>query len=138
MRRMRMKTKGLCLVAMVSGLAVCAPAQLEATVADPAARDDQVMVVNNHGWLVNVYAEDASGRMHKLGRVASGDARQFEIPPQIAEGSFRVKVYPSFPPWSLNQDDFGVKTNPLDFDRDSQITFWLEPDLTKSVLQVAR
>jgi hypothetical protein len=114
----------------------------ELTRSDELTRNNDVTpavrVVNNYGDMVRVYAEDSQGHMHKLGRVARGELVKFDIPEAIAAGPFRIKVYPSQPAWSLQIDDYGVKTNPLDLQGDTDVTVWLEPDLTRSIVEVSQ
>jgi hypothetical protein len=97
-----------------------------------------VRVVNNYGEMVRVYAEDSEGHMHKLGRVARGELVKFDIPEAIASSPFRIKVYPSQPAWSLQIDDYAVKTNPLNLQGDTDVTVWLEPDLMRSIVEMSR
>ena len=105
----------------------------------PASVDDEgpsvVRVVNNFGSIVQVYAEDADGHLHKLGRVARGELAEFDIPAEVAAEAYRIKVYPHQPVWSAQHDDFGVKTNPLEGGADASVTVWLEPDLRRSVVE---
>ena len=132
--------KGPYRVALMLGLAALAATSLEATEIDQPTDDitSSVRVVNNYGGLVRVYVEDSQGRLHKLGRLARGELKEFEIPEEILPGSFRIRIVPSEPVWSLHQDDYAVKTNPIDLEWDSEVTVWLEPDLRKSVVEIAR
>ena len=52
--------------------------------------------------------------------------RTFEVPQDLADEEFRIKVYPSAPAWSPVSGDLGVKTNPLVAERDHQVRVWLE------------
>ena len=54
------------------------------------------------------------------------------MPSELAQESFRIRVVPSEPVWSLQQDDYAVKTNPIELESDREITVWLEPDLRQS------
>ena len=129
--------KGLYRAALVFGLVAFATTSLEAAVTDTPA-DEPVRVVNNYGEMVRVYAEDSEGRLHHLGPVARGELVEFEIPGVIAADEFRIKVYPAEPTWSLQRDDFGVKTNLLNLQADSFITVWVEPELANTVVELAR
>ena len=40
--------------------------------------------------------------------------------------------------WALNQDDFGIKTNPLNLSGDVDVTVWVEPELTDTVVEMSR
>ena len=138
MRKRMMIMKGPYRVALMLGLAALAATSLEAAEIDHPTDEitNGVRVINNYRGLVRVYAEDSQGRLHKLGRVARGELKEFEIPAEIARESFRIKVFPSSRAvGSLRQDDFGVKTNPIDLETYGEVTVWLEPDLTRSVVE---
>ena len=98
-----------------------------------------VRVVNNYNDVIRVYAEDAAGHLHKLGRVARGALVEFEIPAEVAAtGSFRIRIHPGQPAWSLEQDNYAVKTNPLNLQGDTDVTVWVEPELTHTVVEMSR
>ena len=61
------------------------------------ALENAVRVVNNYGEMIRVYAEDAEGRLHKLGRVARGELVEFELPGDVSGDAFRIKIYPANP-----------------------------------------
>lgn len=126
-------------VALMLGLAVFSATSVEAAEMDPPtdATIDVIRVVNNYGALVRVYAQDSEGRLHKLGPVARGELKEFTVPEEIV-GSFRIKVYPSQAVGSPRAENFAVRTNSLDLSRDTHVTLWLEADLTKSVVELAR
>lgn len=132
--------KGLHRVALVMGLVAISAVSIEA--AELQGPDDvittEVYVVNNYLTDVRVFAEDAQGRLHKLGRVARGSLKSFAVPEAAAGGEFRIKVYPSAPVWSPVADDYGVKTNPLRSERDHQVRLWLESDLSQSFVEIDR
>ncbi len=132
--------KGMIRVALMLGLVAVSAVNVHA--AEYQASDDEITteiyVMNNHLSDVRVFAEDAEGRLHNLGRVKRGDLRTFEVPEQLAEEEFRIKIYPSAPVWSPISDDFGVKTNPLAAERDRQVRLWLEADLSQSIVEIDR
>ena len=133
--------KGLYRVALMLGLTAFAATSLEAAEIDHPTDEitDGVRIVNNHVGLVRVYVVDAQGRLHRLGRVARGELKEFQIPEGIAQESFRIKVFPNRQPaGSPQQDDYAVKTNLIDLNTDSQVTVWVEPDLRRSVVELAR
>ena len=136
----RMMMKGPRRMALMLGLAALAATSLEAAEIDHPNDEiaNSVRIVNNYGGVVRVYAEDSQGRLYKLGRVARGELKEFEIPAEIAQESFRIRVVPSEPVWSLQQDDYAVKTNPIELESDREITVWLEPDLRQSVVEITR
>jgi len=112
-------------------------AQATETVAPDDAQGPEIYVVNNHLVDVRVFAEDASGKLHKLGRVARGKLATFEVSEAVAGADFRIKVYPTSPPWSPTPDNYGVKTNVLHASNVDHVTVWLESELSHSVVEVA-
>lgn len=131
---------GMNRVALMLGLVVASAANVQAAEYQGSVDEirTEIYVMNNHLSDVRVYAEDAEGRLHNLGRVKRGDLRTFEVPEQLAEEEFRIKVYPSAPVWSQTSEDFGVKTNPLAAQRDRQVRVWLEADLSQSIVEIDR
>lgn len=131
--------KGLYRVALMAGLVALSTNPVQATEVDPEDKyDTAVYVVNNHLTVVRVYAEDADGRLHTLGRVARGQLKNFEVPADVAEGEFRIKVYPAPPAGTPASEDFGIKTHPLDSETDQQVRIWLEADLAQSLVEIER
>jgi len=126
------RTALMLMAALAIGAASVEAAEFETTEVPEAVR-----VMNNHGALIRVYAEDTDGELHRLGAVRQGELAEFEIPAEIADESFRIKVYPSSPIGEPRQD-FGVKTNPISLDSDRHVTVWVERDLTRSVVELAR
>lgn len=129
--------KGMTRVALMLALAAATAVPVDA--AEPDTRNDtEIYVVNNHLADVRVFAEDAEGRLHNLGRVARGQLRNIDVPEEIAAHEYRIKVFPATPAWSPIPDDYGIKTSLLDNDRDHQVTMWLEADLTRSLVEIDR
>ena len=124
---------------MVALAAMVAGPVSAAETGEPEVRyDTEIYVVNNHLADVRVYAEDADGKLHSLGRVARGQLRSIDVPAEVAAHEYRIKVFPTTPVWSPIPDDFGIKTSPLSSDRDRQVTMWLEADLTQSLVEIDR
>ncbi len=127
-------------VALVAGMMMMSVASVEAR--EVHSPDDematQVLVMNNYLTDVRVYIEDSKGRLHHMARLARGSVANFEVPSELAEGEFRVKVFPAAMPGTLLGDDKGVKTNPLEAGRDHQVRLWLETDLPASIVEIAR
>jgi hypothetical protein len=138
MRRMMMK--GMSRVALMLGLVAVSAGSIQAAeVRDADDRiDTDIYVVNNHLTDVRVFAEGADGQLYKLGRVPRGQLKNFDVPEAVADGEFRIKVFPTSPLLSPIPDDFGIKTSPLDSETDYQVRIWLEADLTQSIVEVAR
>ena len=127
-------------MALVLSLAAMGATSVEA--APITGPDDEapqaVRVVNNYGDMIRVYAEDAEGHLHKLGRVARGELVEFAIPQDLLGGAFRIRIHPGQPAWSLELDNYAVKTNPLNLQADSDVTVWVEPELTKTMVEMSR
>ena len=132
--------KGMYRVGLMLGLVAVSAVNLQA--AEYQGSEDEITteiyVMNNYLSDVRVFAEDAEGRLHRLGRVMRGDLGTFEVPEQLADEEFRIKIYPSTPAWSPISDDFGVKTSALVADRDRQVRLWLEADLSQSIVEIER
>ena len=137
---MRTTTRGFPEVALMLALVAANVAPAEAATT-PGPGDDlgtAVFVMNNHLVTVRVFAEDAGGKLHNLGRVARGRLGTFAVPAEVAASEFRIKVLPESPDSFSGSDDFGVKTNPLSVERDRQVTMWLEADLAQSIVEISR
>ena len=132
--------KGMYRVALMLGLVATSAVSIEAAEIQGPGDEitTEIYVVNNHLTDVRVYAEDSEGRLYSMGRVARGDLRTFDVPEEVEGAEFRIKVFPSTPVYSPIPDDYGVKTNALDADRDRQVRLWLEADLTQSVVEIDR
>jgi hypothetical protein len=130
----RMSRVALALATMAAG-STSVEAAGPGTTTDPDT--GLVRVVNNFVSPVRVYAEDAEGRIHLLGRLARGQLKAFAIPDEIARlGAFRVRVYPHEPFGSWGGDERGIKTRPLRPSEEGSVTVWLETDLADSTIQV--
>ena len=127
-------------VALTLGLVAISAGSIEAaeTYGPVDEITNEIYVMNNYLAPVRVYAEDASGKLHRLGRVARGHFETFEIPLEVAAHDFRIRVLPSNPVWVSPADDYGVKTGVVDFDTDHQVTVWLEADLSQSKVEIDR
>ena len=132
--------KGLSRVAVMMGMIATSAAATEAAVIDRPTDESaiEIYVVNNHLVDVRVFAEDADGRLHNLGRVSRGDLAIIDVPDEVTADEFRIKVYPTSAPSAPGPDNFGVKTDKLDATRDHQIRVWLEADLSLSKVEVDR
>ena len=131
--------KGICRVALMMGLGAFSVASAEAAQLDGPGDDatHEVRVVNNYQSPVRVYVQEASGRMHLLGRVARGQFKVLEVPSEMAaKGTVRLKVYPNEPIGSLVGNTNGIKTRELTLRDGDAVTMWLETDLTQSMIEV--
>lgn len=129
-------------VAMVMGLVAMSVSatHLEAAELQPPTDEiqTQIFVMNNYLTDVRVYVEDAKGKLYPLGRLSRGAAETFSVPQHVPEGQFRVKVFPSGELNTPYVDHIGVKTNALLPERDQFVRLWIESDLTRSIVEIAR
>lgn len=131
--------KGMKRVALMLALALVGTTTglQAATVDGKDGGTHEIRVVNNYQAPVRVYAQDADGKLHQLGRVARGTFRVLELPNEVAEmGDLRLKVYPASPAWSLLGDEDGIRTKDLHIGTGQAVNVYLETDLTRSMIQV--
>ena len=132
-------TKGMYRVALMLGLVAFSATTVEAAEFTGSGDDTthEVRVVNNYQNPVRVFAQDAEGRLHQLGRVARGEFKVLELSNEIAEmGEVRLKIYPSEPSRSLAGSENGIKSDDFDLQDGAAITVWLESELSQSMIQV--
>jgi len=112
-----MKTKQSLRAVLAMTILVLAADAAAAEVADaqPGPGDThEVRVVNNSITPVRVYAQDADGRLHRLGRVAQSGFELLEVPAEVtALGAFRIKVVSAPQVWGPATDGVTVRTGDL-------------------------
>lgn len=133
--------KGMYRVALMLGLVAFSAVSVDAAelteTDDPTAHE--IRVVNNYQTTVRVYAEDAEGKLHQLGRVARGHFKVLELSDEISRmGDVRLKIFPTPPAWSLADDDFGIRTKDLRLEEGAAVNVYLETDLKQSMIQVEK
>ncbi len=101
-----------------------------------------VRVINNHGRNVIVYAVDSDNRRHLLGRVGPAKIKELQIPSGLVRetDTVQLKVLPALGAPGLDATAFeppGIKTSEFSVRSDQVIEFFLEPDLTRSVVGIA-
>ena len=130
MKRFIFGAIGLALAAMT-----LAPAPTAALENDETAIE--IYVVNSHIVPVRIFAQDADGRLHSLGRIAAGDILSVDVPAEIAADEYRLKFVPApTDAWSPVNDVAAIKTVPLSRDRVRQVTVWIEPTLEQSGVDI--
>lgn len=135
---MRKGTLNIAVAAALLGLGATA-AKAETPVAGPASNTIEIRVVNNNASTVRVYAVDASGRMYRLGRVASSDFKILQISGDVAaKGDVQIKVFPDEPVWSLRGDADGIRTNGLKLELGDAVNMFLETNLDESQVEIAK
>ena len=79
--------KGMCRVALMMGLVAFSAASAEAAELKGSGDEatHEVRVVNNFQSQVRVYAQDANGHLHLLGRVSRGKFKVLEVSSEITE-----------------------------------------------------
>jgi hypothetical protein len=136
-----MMMKGMYRVALMLGMAVIGATSVSAAVVSGPDDDTthEVRVVNNYQLPVMVYAQDAEGRLHNLGRVARGQFKVLELSSEVTEmGELRLKIYPNAPAWSLIGNEDGIRTKDMSLEDGQAINMYLESDLTQSMIQVEK
>lgn len=76
---MKKGTLHVALAAAIMGLGATS-AKAETPAAGPSNNTVELRVINNNASTVRVYVMDASGRLHRLGRVSSSDFKILQIP----------------------------------------------------------
>jgi len=124
-------------VALLQGLgATSANAE---PVMGPANNTVDLRVVNNHASPVTVYVQDARGRPHYLGRVATSDFKILEIPGDIAAmGDVKIQVYPWEPAWSLLGESAGVATKLLPLRIGDAVNIFVETNLLATQVELEK
>ena len=109
---------------------------------DVGSATTPVMLVNNHVYAVTAYAYEEDGSRHKLGRLARSAVETLEIPESLIhrDGHVLIRVYPEpLAPGlgsSLTPIMAGVRTR-IHVRAEAEVfMFWLEPDLSKSFMEV--
>ena len=114
-------------------------AKAEPPVLGPANNTVDLRVVNNHASPVTVYVQDAKGRPHYLGRVATSDFKILEIPGNIAAmGDVKIQVYPWEPAWSLLGEAAGVATQQIPLRIGDALNVFVETDLLKTQIEIEK
>ncbi len=136
---MRTKTMVLALALAAVPAAPTLAAEVESAAATAEAEVREVRVVNHYRHPVLIDAQDAHGKMHRLGRVARGHLKFLELPAEIAErGAVRLKVFASPPVWALGYEDYGIRSDDLELPEGTAVNVWLGTELTRSQIQVER
>jgi hypothetical protein len=126
-------------MAVATAFLALGAASAQAETPGPANNTVEIRVINNNASIVQVYIQDANGRMRSLGRVGRSDFRVLEVDRNVAElGAFQIKVFPDEPVWSLQGAPDGVRTRPLELQLGDAVNFWVETALTDSHLEVIR
>lgn len=122
-------------------LALAAPASQAQPVADRAvaAADAEVRVINNHTYRIRVVLVDAEGRHTSLGRVGSRKAEIFSLDAStLREGPVQVKVFADEPVWSAGNTGDAIRSQDLFLHAGAAVYVWVESDLARSQITVAR
>lgn len=114
-------------------------ARAEPPARGPANNTVDLRVVNNHASPVTVYAKDARGRLHRLGRVSPSDFKILEIPGAItAMGDVRIEVDVWEPAWSLLGGSAGVVTRDLPLKLGDALNVFVETHLLDTWIEFER
>ena len=96
----------------------------------------QIVVVNQSVTPVQVYLEDAEGRLHVLGVVEQGEAKTLEAPSEIADrGDFSVRIRPRGYV-QHRRDPVSIKTGELHLQDGATVVLWLQRELDRSTVEI--
>ncbi len=116
-------------------------AQLAGTGAPQAAAtpSTEIRVVNNHPYRIQVVVVDGEGHHHALGRVPTTKAHIFSVEEDlVGTGPFRVKVFADEPVWSAANTSEAIRSEDLELGLGESVYVWVEADLMRSQIRVAR
>ncbi len=134
-----MMTRGTLRMAVATAFMALGAASAKAETPGPASNTLEIRVINNNASIVQVYVQDANGRLRSLGRVGRSDFKILEVDKSIADmGAFEIKVFPDEPVWSLQGAPDGVSTRPLDLQLGDAVNFWVETAMTDSHLEIIK
>jgi len=103
------------------------------------ANTHEIRVINDHTASVEVYLEDASGRLHNLGRVDNAEFRVLSVDAEIAAlGEFRLKIYPQAAPGALTGATDGIASVDLWLADGDAVNVHLGGELTQSQIEVTQ
>lgn len=130
--------KGTLVTAMAAALLGLAADSVQAAppVLGPANNTVDLRVVNKNASPIVVYAKDARGRPHYLGRIGSTDFKILELPGEIAAmGDVRIEIYAREPAWSLLGEGAGVGTQPLPLKLGDALNVFVEANLLRTQVE---
>ena len=133
--------KGTLHVAIAAGLLALGAnsAKAEPPVLGPANNTLEIRVINNNASPVRIYVQDAKGKLHGMGTVASADFKIIEVPGAVtAMGAVQLKLVPNEPVWSFAGDPDGVRTRDLELKIGDAVNFWVETELTDSKVEIIK
>jgi hypothetical protein len=111
----------------------------ETPVLGPANNTLEIRVINNNASPMRVYVQDAQGKLHRMGSVASADFKIVEVPGEItALGAVQLKLVPNEPVWSFAGEPDGVRTRDLDLQIGDAVNLWVETNLTDSKVEIIK
>ena len=99
----------------------------------------EVRVINDHAAPVEVYLEDAQGRLHALGRVDDAEFKVLEVDDEVtALGEFRLKIFPEARMGTLVDASSGIRSVELKLEDGDAVNVWLGNELTRSQIEVTK
>ena len=133
--------KGTLHLAIAAGLLAVGAnsAKAETPILGPANNTLEIRVINNNASPMRVYVQDANGRLHRMGTVASTDFKIVEVPGEItALGAVQLKLVPNEPVWSFAGEPEGVSTRDLKLKIGDAVNLWVETNLTDSKVEIVK
>lgn len=99
----------------------------------------EVRVINDHAAPVEIYLEDAQGRLHALGRVDDAEFKVLEVDDEVtALGEFRLKIFPEARMGTMVDASSGIRSVELKLEDGDAVNVWLGNELTRSQIEVTK
>ena len=99
----------------------------------------EIRVINDYATPVEVYLEDAQGKLHELGRVDDADFQVLALDKELAAlGEFRLKIFPVARMGTMVDASAGIASVELAVDEGDAVNVWLGEELTRSQIEVTR
>lgn len=133
--------KGTLSVAIAAGMLALGANGVKADtpVLGPANNTLEIRVINNNASPMRVYLQDATGKLHRMGTVASTDFKIVEVPGSVTSlGAVQIKLVPNEPVWSFAGEPEGVRTRDLDLVIGDAVNLWIETNLDDSKVEIMK
>ena len=133
--------KGTLSVAVAAGMLALGANGVKADtpVLGPANNTLEIRVINNNASPMRVYLQDANGKLHRMGMVASTDFKIVEVPGSVTSlGAVQIKLVPNEPVWSFAGEPEGLRTRDLDLAIGDAVNLWVETNLDDSKVEIIK
>ena len=121
---------------ILAAAAVLAMGADRAEAATGPTDDHEIRVVNHYAVSVQVFLEDAEGRLHDLGRVRDSEFKVLAIDAETASlGEFRLKIFPDTSLGALTAAP-GIRSVTLELGDGDSVNVYLGDELARSQIEV--